>query len=198
MKILPFAAAALALTFIGACGGESRAPADTQAAAAPTPAPSASGEQTPDAGGKVIVVEAVTDEKGNYFAPADIEAHRGDVVRFTLRIGVHNVDFLADSNRSLTGYPTKPSDMLQLPGQTYDVKVTMPPGKYYFQCDPHAALGMHGRLEVEERFARSLKWTRSRSGSFEQVSSGSCWASRWVWRWPFIRHGWCTGRRTRT
>lgn len=40
--------------------------------------------------------------------------------------------------------------MLQLAGQTYDVKVTFPKGKYYFQCDPHAALGMRGHLEVED------------------------------------------------
>ena len=40
--------------------------------------------------------------------------------------------------------------MLQLAGQTYDVKVTFPKGKYYFQCDPHAALGMRRQLEVEE------------------------------------------------
>jgi len=25
----------------------------------------------------------------------------------------------------------------------------MPAGSYYFQCDPHAALGMKGRLIVE-------------------------------------------------
>jgi len=29
------------------------------------------------------------------------------------------------------------------------VKVSFPKGKYYFQCDPHAALGMFGHLEVE-------------------------------------------------
>jgi plastocyanin len=40
--------------------------------------------------------------------------------------------------------------MLQLPGQTYDVLVNFPKGKYYFQCDPHAALGMKGHLEVED------------------------------------------------
>jgi plastocyanin len=61
---------------------------------------------------------------------------------------VHNVNFLPDSNRVKTGLPTA-SEMLQLPGQTFDVKVTLPPGRYYFQCDPHALLGMIGRLEVE-------------------------------------------------
>jgi plastocyanin len=40
--------------------------------------------------------------------------------------------------------------MLQLPGQTYDVPVNFEPGTYYFQCDPHSALGMKGHLKVED------------------------------------------------
>jgi plastocyanin len=97
----------------------------------------------------VIVVEATTDEQGNnVFRPAKVEAHRGDVIRFTLKAGVHNVHFLPDSNPGKGGLPAA-SDMLQIPGQTYDVKVTFEPGKYYFQCDPHALLGMKGQLEVE-------------------------------------------------
>ena len=140
----------LGVALVSACGGGAK-PADTQAATPPAATTSSmSTEQTPDPGRKVIVVEAVTDEKGNYFTPNDIEAHRGDVIRFTLRVGVHNVDFLADSNAGKTGFPAAPSEMLQLPGQTYDVKVTFGKGKYYFQCDPHAALGMHGYLEVED------------------------------------------------
>lgn len=99
--------------------------------------------------GKVIVVEAYSDEKGNYFKPAEIEAHKGDIIRYTLKSGVHNVHFLPDSNSVKEGLPPA-SDMLQLPGQTYDLKVTFAKGKYYFQCDPHAALGMKGHLEVED------------------------------------------------
>jgi plastocyanin len=71
------------------------------------------------------------------------------VIRYTLKIGVHNVHFLADSNTVKTGLPPV-SEMLQLPGQTHDVLVNLPEGKYYFQCDPHAALGMKGHLEVED------------------------------------------------
>jgi plastocyanin len=99
--------------------------------------------------GKTIVVEAYSDEKGSYFKPNKLEAHKGDVVRFVLKSGVHNVHFLADSNSGKTGLPAA-SDMLQLPDQTYDVKVTFGEGHYYFQCDPHAALGMTGHLEVED------------------------------------------------
>lgn len=99
--------------------------------------------------GKIIVVEAYSDEKGNYYQPAEIEAHQGDILRFTLKSGVHNVNFLADSNPGKTGLPPA-GDMLQLPDQTYDVHVTFAKGHYYFQCDPHAALGMKGHLEVED------------------------------------------------
>lgn len=99
--------------------------------------------------GRIIVVEAYSNAEGNYFKPSEIEARRGDIVRFTLRSGVHNVNFLPDSNAGRTGLPPA-SDMLQLPGQTYDLKVSLDEGRYYFQCDPHAALGMIGYLEVED------------------------------------------------
>ena len=122
------------------------------AAAAATSSSAGFGENlTPDAGGKVIEVHLMTDEQGNNkFEPNKIEAHQGDVIRFTLKTGVHNVDFFADSNTVKTGLPAA-SALLQLPGQTADLKVTLTPGKYYFQCDPHAALGMKGKLEVEEK-----------------------------------------------
>ena len=97
----------------------------------------------------MIVIEALTDDQGNnVFKPAKLEAHKGDVLRFTLKGGVHNVHFLPDSNPGKSGLPAA-SDMLQIPGQTFDVKVTFEPGHYYFQCDPHALLGMKGWLEVE-------------------------------------------------
>ena len=99
--------------------------------------------------GKTILVEAFSDANGNYFKPNKIEAHKGDVVHFVLKSGVHNVHFLADSNPGKTGLPPA-SDMLQLPDQAYDVNVAFEKGHYYFQCDPHAALGMTGHLEVED------------------------------------------------
>lgn len=110
------------------------------------------GESSPKqaaASGDTIIVEMHTDATGNYYKPAEIEAEQGDVVRFILKSGVHNVNFLADSNTIKTGLPA-PSDMLQLPGQTYDLVVSMQEGYYYFHCDPHAALGMKGKLEVED------------------------------------------------
>lgn len=138
---------AAAVVIAGACSSEPKAPEGTTAT---PPAPTPSTQPAPDvkATGKVIEVELITDEKGNYFKPSKFEVHRGDLIRFKLVAGVHNVHFLPDSNPGKQGLPAA-SDLLQLPGQTYDVKVSFEPGKYYFQCDPHAALGMKGHVKVE-------------------------------------------------
>jgi plastocyanin len=100
------------------------------------------------AAGKTIVIEVHTDSAGNYFKPNQVTAHAGDVLRITLVTGVHNVHFLPDSNPGKKGLPPA-TDFLQLPGQTVDIPVTFEAGTYYFQCDPHALLGMHGHLVVQ-------------------------------------------------
>ena len=153
-SVLRVAALAVASTILMACpgdkgsaGGESA----TATAGGATSTGTAGGEQTPDAGGKIVTVRMLTDGTGNRFEPATFDARKGDVIRYTLETGVHNVHFLADSNPGKQGFPTTPSDYLQLPGQTYDVKVTWAEGKYYFQCDPHAVLGMVGHVEVEDK-----------------------------------------------
>ena len=140
----------VAIASLVACSkGEKGGAPDTSVAAATTTA-AAGGEVKPGPGGKVIVVEATTDEKGNYFTPNEIEAHKGDVLRFTLKVGVHNVHFLPDSNPGKTGLPPA-TEMLQLPGQTVDIAVNFASGRYYFQCDPHALLGMKGHVKVEDQ-----------------------------------------------
>ena len=134
----------LVLLALAACSK----PADDASTREGEPATPA-GAPAPAASGRIIEVRTVTDEKGNYFEPNRIEAHEGDVLRLVNVSGVHNMHFLPDSNPSGAQLPPA-SDMLQLPGQTVDVPVTMKEGKYYFQCDPHAALGMVGHLEVED------------------------------------------------
>ena len=148
VRLAVFAASVLLVT---ACGGDKGGAGSTETAATatPSPAPSSGTEQTPDAGGQVITVQMVTADDGtNRFEPATFDAKKGDVIRYTLKAGVHNVHFVADSNQGKPGLPG-PSDMLQLPGQTYDVKVAWEPGSYYYQCDPHALLGMVGRVTVK-------------------------------------------------
>lgn len=135
-----------------ACGGEQKPAAEkapTAAEAAPSGVAFSNSPLTPDPGGKVVTVELYSDAVGNYFKPAEVHAKPGDVIRYMLKVGVHNVHFLADSNAGRSSYPQAASDMLQLPGQTLDLAVKMPAGSYYFQCDPHAALGMKGHLVVE-------------------------------------------------
>ena len=152
-RLIQLVAAATLLGTI-ACAGGDAGPDGGQTPAAPTSTPTAStaGEpQTPDAGGSIITVEMITDDQGNnVYRPAQIDAKPGDVVRFTLLTGVHNVNFLPDSNPGVQGLPPA-GDLLQLPGQTWDYKVTAAPGRYYFHCDPHALLGMIGHLNVTAR-----------------------------------------------
>lgn len=140
---------------LAACGGDKGAAKDTAAAAGGTAAatapagPSSDVPATPAPGRNVIVVKMITDGAGNRFEPSKLEVKKGDVLRFTVVAGVHNVHFLPDSNPGKTGLPPA-SDMLQLPGQTLDIPVNFEEGHYYFQCDPHALLGMTARLEVED------------------------------------------------
>jgi plastocyanin len=96
----------------------------------------------------VITIDMVRDEQAHmYFAPRDIEARRGDTLRFVVRAGTHNVYFLPDSNPGAIGLPAR-SILAEKPGETIDVVVTLAPGRYYFQCDPHVSRGMVGHLVV--------------------------------------------------
>jgi plastocyanin len=133
----------LTLFVLGACGDKAATPAPPAGGEAPAVTPAA------PATGDVIEIKAITDDAGNRFEPNKVEAKPGDVLRVVLVSGVHNINFLADSNPGVAGLPG-PSDLLQLPGQTHDVPISFGPGEYYFQCDPHAALGMVGELEVED------------------------------------------------
>jgi plastocyanin len=141
-------AALLAAITLAACGGGDR-PADGAASARGTTAaparPVALGnEETPS--GRTILIQMVTDERGNRFEPDTVRAHAHDVLRFTLATGVHHVSFLPATGTR--GVPAPPG-LLQHPGESRDYVVGLAPGAYTFQCDPHAALGMVGTLIVE-------------------------------------------------
>ena len=140
-----FVAGTLAALGLAACGGKEGA--EHEKGEAKQEKHEEEHEATP--AGKVITIQLITDEKGNYFSPAEIEAKKGDILRFTLAVGVHNVHFLADSNPGRSNLPPA-SDLLQLPGQTVDVPLTFGEGTFYFQCDPHAALGMKGHVKVDD------------------------------------------------
>lgn len=143
-RVLTLAGFMIAGSAIACGGGGSDADANE---AAPTPAAATSDAPTPQPTGTVIEVKMITDDLGNYFEPSTIEARPGDVIRFVLVSGVHNVSMPADRNPAGVQL-VAPSDLLQLPGQSWDLNVTMPAGEYFFQCDPHAALGMVGTITV--------------------------------------------------
>ena len=143
--IRPWLAAVVSLT-LAACGGGTDGAGGDNASRAGAPVVTEPGVA---ATGDVIEVKMITDEQGNRFEPAEFEAEQGDIIRLVLVSGVHNLHFLPDSNPGAVGLPPA-SDMLQLPGQTLDIPVTMKRGHFFFQCDPHALLGMVGHLEVED------------------------------------------------
>jgi plastocyanin len=138
---------ATAAIAMAACSGGDQQAASTTPSEANSPAP-AGGPLTPDAGGKIITVEMETTAEGNnVFRPSEFEARKGDVIRYVLVAGVHNAHFLPDSNPEKEGLPSE-EPLLQLPGQTHDIKVNFGPGKFYFHCDPHYLLGMIGHVTV--------------------------------------------------
>jgi len=142
-SILRLWLAGTTIVLLAACGGEKK-----EEAAPAEASPASNADIKPAKDGKVIEVELYSNETGNFFKPNEITANAGDVIKFELKSGVHNVNFFADSNPGRSGLP-KASDMLQLPDQEYRVYVGWAPGKYYFQCDPHALLGMKGHVTVK-------------------------------------------------
>jgi plastocyanin len=131
------------LVLAAACGGEK--PAGGSAAGPDAAAPAA----PPAATGRVIEVKAISEGAKNYFEPSDIEAKRGDVIKLVLVSGVHNMAWPAAKNPAGVTLPDTTA-MLQLPGQTVEIPITMPEGHYNFVCVPHEAIGMVGTLEVED------------------------------------------------
>lgn len=99
---------------------------------------------------RVHVVEMVRDSAGMHFTPRDVDAYPGDTVRFVNGEGRHNVDFVRDSNPAGVHLPA-PTPLAEHPGEVVVVAVDLPPGRYFFQCDPHAAMHMVGHLVVHAR-----------------------------------------------
>lgn len=132
---------------LGACAGEEAAAGEETVAAAPA-VDAAAAPTAVQPTGNVIEVKMITKGATNAFEPAQVTARQGDVIRFVLDSGVHNVSFPADKNAGAANLPAA-STYLQQPGQTHDVAVNMAPGSYTFQCDPHVMMGMVGTLDVQ-------------------------------------------------
>ena len=145
------------VALLAACGGggDDDRPATTDtdtstAAAAPATAPAAAPAPAA-AQGNVVEVRMVTSANGasGTFEPANVTVKKGDTVRFiTDGKTVHNASFPPAENVGKSNLPG-PGPFLTTPNQTYDLVVTMDPGTYNYQCDPHAAMGMKGTLTVQ-------------------------------------------------
>ncbi len=95
MRAVPRLTSLILAALAVACGGEAAEHEMESSSAQKAPPVTAS---TVPLTGRVIEISMHTDDKGNYFLPAKIEARPGDLLRFRLATGVHNVNFLADSN----------------------------------------------------------------------------------------------------
>lgn len=91
---------------------------------------------TPDA---TVIVSS------NVFTPADITINVGETVEWTNTGGNHNV------NGSLATFPSNPEGFYSgaASSDAWSFSFTFNlPGIYQYQCDPHASLGMIGRITV--------------------------------------------------
>jgi plastocyanin len=172
---LAFAASAAVL---GACGGEKAATtADTAATTATAGtdtaamgAGAAAGAAAGGAGAAVAAqaptgttheVKMIGDDKGYRFEPADLTVKAGDAVKFTMVSGgPHNVAFVegeiaaAGKGQLTANIPNAAapltSQMVMNPNETIVVSFAgVAPGKYGYNCTPHAAMGMKGAITVQ-------------------------------------------------
>jgi plastocyanin len=162
---LAFVASALV-----ACGGGEKKAADSAAAvdsaanaAAPAPTtttPAGTATAAP-ATGTIHEVKMVGDDKGYRFEPADLKVKAGDGVKFVMVSGgPHNVAFQEggfpaaasaqlSANMENAAAPLT-SQMLVNPNESVTVSfANLPAGDYNYQCTPHLAMGMKGKITVE-------------------------------------------------
>lgn len=136
--------------------------------AAGIPAASSPATSTPAAGpaqpanGRTVDVQMVGDATGYRFVPATVTIKVGDTVRWTNASGgPHNVTFWPDSIPAAAASGLQASmaqsmapltgPLLTAPSATYTISfANTPAGAYGYYCMPHLALGMKGKIVVEQ------------------------------------------------
>jgi plastocyanin len=130
------------------------------APAAGTPAAAGAATSAPISG-KTHEVKMIVDGSAYKFVPADLTIKSGDGIKYVMVSGgPHNVNFLnvtdpavaAQLDANMPGSKMGPLNgpMLMQPNEAYTVSFAkVPPGKYDYQCVPHAALGMKGSVTVQ-------------------------------------------------
>jgi plastocyanin len=152
------------LTITTYCAALFALPACNNSKAEPTSAPADAKPKAEAFTGQVHEVKmrgTVSPTPGFFFEPAEITVKQGDKVKFTMIDGgPHNVSF----NSAMPGLTKVPDGakmvlenrgqlvgaLLQAPGQTTEILFgkDLPCGEYNFVCDPHAPLGMKGKITV--------------------------------------------------
>jgi plastocyanin len=98
---------------------------------------------------RIIEAQIVTTQGGasGEFLPREVRVRQGDVLRFRMADGDahHNVSF---SGVPAGAGPTE-SPYLFEKGQSWQVRIDLPPGRYELACVPHAMLDHRGTLVVE-------------------------------------------------
>ncbi len=169
MRFLGFAVVTGAAVLLGACGGGDKA-ATTDTAAAPAEAPAAApaAEAPAAAPGAMAPITGTThevkmygDAKGYRFEPAELTIKAGDGIKFVfVNGGPHNVAFdpatvpAAAKAQLDANMPEKIGElsgkMLLAEGESYTVSFGgVAPGTYDFNCTPHLAMNMKGKVTVQ-------------------------------------------------
>lgn len=167
MRFLGIAVVTGAAIMLGACGGgDKAATTDTAPAAAPAEAPAAA-PAAPAAGamapitGTTHEVKMYGDATGYRFDPANLTIKAGDGIKFVfVNGGPHNVAFdpatiPAEVKAQLdANMPEKIGElagkMLLAEGESYTISFGgIAPGTYDFNCTPHLAMNMKGKVTVQ-------------------------------------------------
>lgn len=107
----------------------------------------------------------------NKFTPAEVTINVGDKVVWTNTQGNHNV------NGSMATFSTNPESFGNSLGTGWTYEYTFnTPGTYNYQCDPHAAMGMTGKVIVNPKAPDPLTLTVNFTGMTPHVGE-TLWIS---------------------
>ena len=129
---------AVAFALAGAAGSKSSPTGGSTATKPPvTPTSAQSSESSSPSGGTAVV----TVNQVNYeFSPSTFSVSQGDT------IAVKDATTGTPHTFTIEG---KGIDVVNDPGQTQSVTISLPPGTYPFICRFHSSLGMKGTLTVK-------------------------------------------------
>jgi plastocyanin len=167
MRFNGLALVAGAMAIVACSGGDKKADStaattnDTAAAPATTTTATTTGSTTAAAPitGKTVEVKMIGDGSTYKFDPAEVTIKKGDGIKWVMVSGgPHNVAFIdtpdAAKAQLSANMPQQMKDltspMMMTPNETYIVSfANVPAGVYNYHCEPHAAMGMKGKITVQ-------------------------------------------------